>query len=95
MSYTIQITPTAIDDIAEAIDHYNALSTDLGNRFADIVAEYFDRIAAWPTATAVRYKNVRCKPMKRFPYLINYTIDESKQSVYILRLFNTWQNPSF
>lgn len=94
MPYTILLTPTATEDIAGAIEYYNALSTDLGYRFADMVAEYFDRIADWPTASAVRYKNVRSKPMKRFPYLINYTIDEATHSVSILRLFNTYQEPT-
>jgi len=93
MPYTIFITPTATDDIAAAIEYYNALATDLGYRFADLVAEYFDRIADLPTASAVRYKNVRCKPMKRFPYLITFTIDEPTHSVNILRVFNTYQEP--
>jgi toxin ParE1/3/4 len=93
MPYSIFITPAASDDIAVAIEYYNALSSDLGYRFADLVANYFDRIAAVPTASAIRYKNVRCKPLKRFPYLITYTIDETTQSINILRVFNTYQEP--
>jgi len=93
MPYTIFVTPTATDDIATAIEYYNALATDLGYRFADLVVDYFDRIAELPTASAVRYKNVRCKPMKRFPYLITLTIDEGTHSVNILRVFNTYQEP--
>ena len=60
MLYTILVTPTATDDIAVAIEYYNLVATDLGYRFADLVAEYFDRIADLPTASAIRYKNVRC-----------------------------------
>jgi toxin ParE1/3/4 len=93
MSYSIFITPTASDDIAVAVEYYNALSPDLGYRFSDQVASYFDRIAALPGASAIRYKNVRCKPVKRFPYLITYTIDESTKSISILRVFNTYQEP--
>jgi toxin ParE1/3/4 len=93
MPYTILVTPTATDDIAVAIEYYNLVATDLGYRFADLVAEYFDRIADLPTASAIRYKNVRCKPMKRFPYLIMFTIDEDAHSVNILRVFNTYQEP--
>ena len=52
-----------------------------------------DRIAELPTASAVRYKNVRCKPMKRFPFLITFTIDDTAHSVNILRVFNTYQEP--
>jgi hypothetical protein len=57
------------------------------------MADYFDRIAELPTASAVRYRNVRCKPMKRFPYLITFTIDEANHSINILRVFNTYQEP--
>ena len=70
MPYTILVTPAATEDIAVAIEYYNALAVDLGYRFADLVAEYFDRIAELPTASAIRYKDVRSKPLKRFPYLI-------------------------
>jgi len=93
MPYTILITPAATEDIAVAVEYYNAVAADLGYRFADMVAEYVDRIAELPTASAVRYKNVRCKPMKRFPFLITFTIDEATHSVNILRVFNTYQEP--
>lgn len=93
MPYTILVTPTAVEDISIGIEYYNAIAADLGHRFADHVDQYFDRIAALPTASAVRYKNVRCKPMKRFPYLITFTIDEDQHSVNILRVFNTHQKP--
>jgi hypothetical protein len=93
MAYTILITPTATEDIAVTIEYYNAVATDLGYRFADLVADYFNRIAELPTASAIRYKNVRCKPMKRFPYLIMFTIDETAHTVNILRVFNTYQEP--
>jgi toxin ParE1/3/4 len=94
MPYTILVTPTATEDIAVAVEYYNAVAVDLGYRFADLVAEYFDRIAELHTASAVRYKNIRCKPMKRFPFLITFTIDEAVHSVNILRVFNTYQEPS-
>ena len=93
MPYTILLTPTAMEDVSAAIEYYNALATDLGYRFADLATEYFNRIAELPTASAVRYKNVRCKPMKRFPFLITFTIDEATHSINILRVFNTYQEP--
>jgi hypothetical protein len=31
--------------------------------------------------------------MKRFPYLITFTIDEAAHSVNILRVFNSYQEP--
>ena len=95
MPYSIFITPTATEDIAAGVEHYNAIATDLGYRFADLLAEYLGRIAELPAASAVRYKNVRCKPMKRFPFLIMFTIDEEMHTIQILRVFNTYQEPFY
>ncbi len=93
MSYTLLVTPTAAQDLDAAIRHYNLQAEDLGYRFAGLVEEYLTKISLIPTATALRYKNVRCKPMATFPYLIMYTIDEPAATVSILRIFHTRQQP--
>ncbi len=93
MSYTIFVSPTAAKDLQATIDYYNEKAENLGYRFADLADDYFNRIALVPTASAVRYRDVRCKPMTTFPYLIMYTIDEDALTVNILRIFNTWQEP--
>lgn len=91
--YTIYITPTADRDLLDAIEHYNQLAEDLGYRFANLVEEYLNRIALTPTASATRHKNIRCKPMATFPYLILFDIDEQNHTVNILRFFNTNKEP--
>lgn len=93
MAFVLTITPTAIRDITAAVDYYNEKAENLGYRFADLVDDYFIRIASVPTASEVRYKNIRCKPMATFPYLIMYTVDEISKNVSILRIFNTYQEP--
>lgn len=93
MAYTVTITPTTERDIEAAVEYYNEKAENLGYRFGDLVDTYFERIASIPAASSVRYKNIRCKPMAAFPYLIMYTVDEDKQYVNILRIFNTWQEP--
>ncbi len=93
MPYLIYVTPTAIRDLEAAIDYYNEQAEGLGARFSDLVQEYFNRIAITPTASAVRYKNIRCKPLATFPYLIFYTIDEAAKTVNILRIFHSHQEP--
>ncbi len=93
MSFVIHISPTALRDLQTAVDYYNNKAENLGYRFADLVDDYFVRIAAVPAASAIRYKNVRCKPMATFPYLIMYTVDEIAETISILRIFNTYQEP--
>ena len=91
--YTIFITPSADRDLIAAIEYYNQAAEGLGYRFANLVEEYLNRISLAPTASATRYRNVRCKPMATFPYLIMFAIDESDKSVAILRFFHTKQDP--
>lgn len=93
MHYRIYITPTALIDLDEAITYYNGKSDGLGYRFSDEVHENFAAIAQHPEAFAERYKNVRGKLVKKFPYLILYRVNHSVQSVEVIRIFNTWQNP--
>ncbi len=93
MPYTVLISPTAAKDLEVAMAYYNEKAENLGYRFADLVNDYFNRIALVPTASAVRYKNVRCKPMTTFPYMILYTVGENTLTIYVLRIFNTWQEP--
>ena len=93
MAYIIYITPTALNDIEEAINYYNSKATNLGFKFADDVENNFLVIAQHPNAFAERYKGVRGKLLKRFPYLILYNANHQLQQVEVLRLFNTYQNP--
>lgn len=42
----------------------------------------------------VRYDDVRCLPMKTFPYMIHFIIDEDLHQVVILGVINTFKNPA-
>ncbi|WP_213521434.1 hypothetical protein [Nonlabens sp.] len=42
----------------------------------------------------VRYKNVRGLPLKKFPFIIFYTLDEVNKIVEIRSVFNTHQDPA-
>lgn len=64
MPYTVYVTPTATNDLTAAIEYYNSVSSDLGFRFADIIAQYFERIAALPTTSAIRYKTFAASLLK-------------------------------
>lgn len=66
MSYAILISPTALLDLQAAVEYYNEKSENLGYRFADLVDDYLTRITSVPTASSVRYQNIRCKPMATF-----------------------------
>jgi len=93
MAYIIYVSPTALKDLHVAVEYYNEKSENLGYRFANLVDDYLIRIANFPMASSIRYKNIRGKPMATFPFLIMYIVDEEMESVSILRIFNTHQDP--
>ena len=93
MPFEILLSPEAIADIDDGFEYYNSKSMGLGFEFTDTIHLYFSKISEMPTASAVRYDNVRVKPISIFPYTIHFVIDEPENSVIILRIFNNWQKP--
>ena len=92
MAYQLVLSPDAIADIDKAIDYYNGLSFGLGFEFTDTLDRYFKSIGNFPTASPVRYANVRVKPIDTFPFTIHFIVSDSNL-IIILRIFNTYQKP--
>lgn len=92
MPYNIVLSPQAINDIDKGFEHYNSRSYGLGFEFTDTLDAYFKKISRLPTATAIRYDNVRVKPIDTFPYTIHFTIEDDI-TVIIARVFDTRQEP--
>ena len=49
-------------------------------------------VAFSPFAT-VRYDNIRCAQVKKFPYLVHYHIDEIQGIVTIIAVYSTHRAP--
>lgn len=92
-NYRIFITPAALLDLEEAVEYYNSKADKLGDKLAVLVDNSLLQIANLPTAYGYRYKDVRGKFLKRFPYLILFRIDEPAKTIQVVRIFNTYQNP--
>lgn len=90
MFFAIFLSPEAAEDIDYGFNYYNKLSDGLGFEFTDTIDRYLKKISEWPTASSIRYDNVRVKPVDIFPYTIHFIIADPG-SVHILRIFNTWQ----
>ncbi len=57
-----------------AVKYYDELSNGLGLEFINTPDIYFKKIASVPTASAIRYDNVRVKFIDTFPFIIHFTI---------------------
>tara|TARA_R110000868_G_scaffold390176_1_gene659746 strand:+ start:1442 stop:1738 length:297 start_codon:yes stop_codon:yes gene_type:complete len=92
MAYKIKTEPEAHDDIQEGIDWYNEQKPGLGRKFHAEVKAYFKKLKTNPFFQ-VRYDDVHCLPIKKYPYMIHFSIDETNKNVTVKAVFNTSKDP--
>ena len=73
MSFTVLIDPRAIQDIQEAIDYYDNQQIGLGKKFENELNKYLVVLEKNPFFR-IRYNHVRCLPMKKFPFMVHFSI---------------------
>ena len=91
--FTLDIEPEAFDDIQDAVDYYNSCKDGLGKIFFNTVDKNFDFLKKNYFSFAVRYDDIRCMPVKKFPYMIHYRVLESQETVSIKAVFCAHDNP--
>ena len=92
MAYTLIIDPIAIQDIQKAIDYYDEQQPGLGKRFEAALNKHLITLEKNPFFR-IRYDNVHGLPLKKFPYMVHFTIDEDQQVVIVRAVFHTALNP--
>lgn len=85
-----KINPQAKIDIQEQIHYYNKKQTGLGKRFHEEVKRTFKTLRNSPNFQ-VRYKNVHCVTLKKFPAMVHYTFENN--IIVIRAVFHTSLNP--
>ncbi|MFP4096393.1 MAG: type II toxin-antitoxin system RelE/ParE family toxin [Cyclobacteriaceae bacterium] len=92
MAFKIKVEPEALDDIQQSIDWYNEKQAGLGRKFLAEVKSCFKSLKVNPFFQ-VRYDEVRCLPLKKFPFMIHFTVHEADKVVVIRAVFNTYLYP--
>ena len=93
MSYHVIIEPTALLDIQQAIDYYDAKKIGLGEKFEAALDKRLVAIQNNPFYQ-IRYDTVHCLPLKKYPYMIHFTISKADNTVTVRAIFHTSKNPS-
>ncbi len=93
MARKIKVYSLAAGDIKSAVAYYQLQQKGLGKRFETQVHLAFKKIQKFPFAASFAYESVGYKVMARFPYIILYEFDDV--NIYILRVFNTHQDPLY
>jgi plasmid stabilization system protein ParE len=91
--YNSIILPLAKEDIREAAKWYNKKSQGLGKRFTAEIREKVRFIRQNPTASNVRYDDVRTAVLNIFPYMVHYTIDEHSKTIVVSAVLHTSRDP--
>jgi plasmid stabilization system protein ParE len=91
--YKIRIHSEAMDDLQEAIEWYEDQMSGLGSRFKKQVVKQIDKLKATAGIYSIRYGEVRCVVIEKFPFMIHFTIDDNHNHVDILAIFHTSRNP--
>ena len=74
MKFRVDVLNRAIEDIQKGVDYYNSEKSGLGDDFYDEVDALLNIITKNPLYQ-IRYKDIRCLPMKRFPFMIHFSVD--------------------
>ena len=93
MKYNVKIEPEALADIQEISDWYNENQIGLGKRFLKTAINQIDGLDKDPHVYAIRYKEIRCLLLKKFPHMVHFYINEENKTVEVLAVISTSRNP--
>jgi hypothetical protein len=92
MKWKVTLSVRAKSQIDTHFRYYELQQAGLGERFLDVLLEHVDILERTPFAQ-LRYDNVRCIPVKGFPFMLHFTVDEAKKSVNVQAVIHTSLNP--
>jgi len=93
MKFSIEYNPDFFNDIVEAVDWYNEKQAGLGDRLFKIIKQQTAKLSTSALHRAIKYDDIRCLAVGKFPYLIHYRVDEQTQTVKVEALFHNSRDP--
>ena len=93
MKFTIKIDEEAIVDIQKSTEWHGIQSNILGDRFKNQVKKQINSLKNNSLLFTIKYKNVRCRKIEKFPFLIHYTVDEDALIINVFAVLHTSRNP--
>lgn len=91
MTYQIIVRPQAEQDLEGAQQWYDDQRPGLGSEFRDTVDQLLARLRETPLIYPVVHRRVHRAVLRRFPYLVYFTVSAS--SVLVLACLHGSRNP--
>lgn len=90
----VQLLERAELEVTDAYTWYETQQPGLGERFLNMVDHYLALIGSNPYQYPSRYGNeLHVAPMKTFPYLVVYWVDQRQETVFVTSVFHTSRKP--
>ena len=91
--FHVEYNPEFFDDLVLSVDWYNEQRSGLGDRFFKNVKKQTAKLSTLALCFAVRYSDIRCMLIEKFPYLVHYRVDVQNKTVKVEALFHTSRDP--
>ena len=92
--FNVEYNPDFFDDLVQAIDWYNEKRVGLGGKFYKSVKKQTTQLSTQALLFAIRYCDIRCMNIEKFPYMVHYRVDEQSNTVKVEALFHTSLDPN-
>lgn len=93
MNYFLKIDIDAFNDIQNTSEWYEMQLKGLGLRYKNQVKKQINSLKKNPYLFSIKYNEIRCRKIEKFPFLIHYTIDEEFKIINVFAVFHTSRNP--
>ncbi|MGV0948315.1 type II toxin-antitoxin system RelE/ParE family toxin [Empedobacter falsenii] len=84
MIYKIRISSEAAQDIEQAISYYSNFSTSAAKSYLAELTKVLEALEINPFYQ-VKYRNLRAKPFKSFPYLFFFETNEEEKTFLFMQ----------
>ncbi|MCP3659934.1 MAG: type II toxin-antitoxin system RelE/ParE family toxin [Bacteroidetes bacterium] len=88
MGFKIKLEKAALKDLQKAVDWYSSQKVGLGKKFYSAFQKAIGNLQKNPFYQ-IRYDEVRCFPLKKFPFMIHFTLQEDIELIVIRAVFHT------
>ncbi len=93
MGWELKIDVDAFKDIKEAVEWYELQLKGLGQRYKIQTIKSINSLKKNPFVFSLKYNDIRCRKIEKFPFLIHYVIDENIKTITVFAVFHTSRSP--
>ena len=91
--YKLIVDKRAITDLQEIKRWYNECQNGLGNKFTAQAKKQINNLKINPNSFAVRYSDVRCMVVFKYPYMVHYRVKSELEKVIVIAVFSAQRDP--